>query len=243
MPGAQLFALFLLRSPILAATARWLDVGRTPQRADYVLVLGGDESSRPRTAAALVEAGLAKTVLLTRRSAAQNSAAQNSAAQNSAARADSPPEKDAGDNVVRDVLRRGGVADGDVMVLEPPVASTYDEALALAAFLTGCPDARVLVVTTKHHTRRAAWVFALVLADRHSRFPSFPRPRRISRRTTGGGRVQDSIRLPASTSSWDSITCATIRCQSSPLPAQSARGSPRCCIGGGGEVRGLRAKS
>ena len=49
---------------LLVALARWTDVGARPQPADYVMILNGDEETRPFMAAALVKAGLAHHVLI-----------------------------------------------------------------------------------------------------------------------------------------------------------------------------------
>ncbi len=81
------------------------------------------------------------------------------------------PSQDAGDpflpseEIVRRVLIERGVAPSDIHVLPGPVATTYDEATALAVFLCQRPEARVLVVTDSYHTRRSRWIMDRTLAD------------------------------------------------------------------------------
>ena len=54
----------------------------------------------------------------------------------------------------------------NIVVLPGLVATTHDEAKALAAFLEDHPDVRVLVVTSDYHTRRSRWILFRSLADR-----------------------------------------------------------------------------
>lgn len=139
---------------LLRAAAAWLDVGCRPRPADYVMVLGGGENTRPFAAAALVKAGLARRALV----------------------AEIVPTPESRDGIAppahevnRQVLLKRGVAAADVVILPGAAATTYDEALALAAFLDGRPSARVLVVTNDFHTRRSRWIFSRVLGDRAGR--------------------------------------------------------------------------
>jgi len=140
------------RASVLPPLARWLDVGEEPHPADYVMVLPGDESVRPFVAAALVRAGLARGVLVPKTETAP-------------AVADGivPPTHE----VIRRVLRRRGVPEDRIVVLEHgQTGHTYGDAVLLAAFLDSAPDARVIVVTSFYHTRRARWTFSQVLERR-----------------------------------------------------------------------------
>lgn len=150
LTGAVAIA-WTMRAPLLRAALQWLDVGETPRRADYVMILTGDEDTRPFTAAALVKAGFANRVLVTQSA--------------------SNPQVD--DRVAlpayemnRQVLLKRGIASDDITILPGAAAATYDEANALAAFLKDRPKTRVLVVTSDYHTRRSRWVFARTLGDR-----------------------------------------------------------------------------
>ena len=134
---------------LLPAMTRWLDVGERPQPADYVMVLTGDENTRPFAAAALIESGFAQRALVA------GSAGQDDGA--------ILPRTD---DVVRQVLLKRGVPETDITVLPGAAATTYDEARALAAFLCNHDNARVIVLTSDFHTRRSRWTFARALADR-----------------------------------------------------------------------------
>jgi uncharacterized SAM-binding protein YcdF (DUF218 family) len=136
---------------LLRAMSSWLDVGESPRKADYVMVLNGGEDSRPFAAAALVKDGWARRALV----------------------AETKPSPEVEDGIVpayHDINRRAmqkcGVPAGNITILPGAAATTYDEAKALAAFLQDHRTARVLVVTNDCHTRRSRWVFARVLGDR-----------------------------------------------------------------------------
>ena len=105
---------------LLRAAASWLDVGERPRKADYVMVLNGGEDSRPFAAAALVKAHWARRALV----------------------AETAPSPEVIDGIVppyheinRRVLLKRGVPAADVTILPGAAATTYDEAVALAAFL------------------------------------------------------------------------------------------------------------
>jgi len=149
--AAVLASCWAIHPRLLRGAANWLDVGDMPRLADYVMVLNGGEDTRPFAAAALVKAGWARRALV----------------------AEVAPTPEVRDGIVppyheinRQVLLKRGVPAADVVILPGAAATTYDEAVALAAFLEDRPGARVLVVTNDYHTRRSRWVFARVLADR-----------------------------------------------------------------------------
>jgi len=138
------------RAPLLRAAARWLDVGGPPRRADYIMVLNGDESTRPFAAAALAKAHWARRVLI--------------------AEVVPTPAVIEGicpayHDINRQVLLKRGVPAARIVILPGRAATTYDEAKALAAFLQDRPHARVLVVTSDYHTRRSRWAFARALGE------------------------------------------------------------------------------
>ena len=142
-------AIYLMLPRLLICMFAWLDVGSRPQRSDCVLVLGGDVSTRPFVAAALVKVGLAPKVLLTH--AARHEDDENILA----------PE----DEIAREVLLRRGVPKESIEVIGDSCEHTEAEAHALENWLESAPRARVAVVTNGWHTRRARWVFRLVLGD------------------------------------------------------------------------------
>lgn len=151
--GAVLAVLYLARQQVLPAMAHWLDVGELPRSTgyDYVMVLGGDDNVRPFVGAALYKTGFAERVLLTNVGRHPNADPQFE-----------PPRQD----VCRQILMLRGVPKGDIQVAGEPCESTIDEAYVLSGVLDASPEARVLVVTSYCHTRRARWVFEQVLGAR-----------------------------------------------------------------------------
>jgi uncharacterized SAM-binding protein YcdF (DUF218 family) len=152
--AVALALLWASRLCLLRTMAWWLDVGQKPQPAEYVMVLAGDEDTRPFVAAALVKAGFARGVLVTQTAATPAVADQIL-----------PPSH----QIIREVLLSRGVAAGDITILPAAATSTHDEAVALADFLRDRPKSRVLVVTSDFHTRRSRWVFSRVLSERAER--------------------------------------------------------------------------
>jgi uncharacterized SAM-binding protein YcdF (DUF218 family) len=151
LAAAVLATCWVNRPRLLRAAASWLDVGERPRKADYVMLLTGGEDSRPFAAAALVKAHWARRVLV----------------------AETAPGPEAIDGIAppchevdRRVLLKRGIPAADVAILPGAAETTYDEAVAFAAFLRDKPNARALVVTNDCHTRRSRWVFARVLGDR-----------------------------------------------------------------------------
>lgn len=140
-----LVLLYFGSSSMLAALGAWLNVGeclRVP--VDYVYVLGGDANTRPFLAAAIYRAGYAKEVLI-----------PQSLEPVEADDAILPSEED----LIQSVLVRRGVPQTSIRRLDGAVASTRDEAQALADFLADQPEATVAIVTNDFHTRRARLLF------------------------------------------------------------------------------------
>ncbi len=147
---AALAVLWTAHAPLLRGAARWLDVGGPPRHADYIMLLNGDEPTRPFAAAALVKAHWARRVLIAKVALTPDVIEMVH-----------PPY----DEINRQVLLKRGVPAADVTVLPGGAATTYDEATALAAFLQDQPAARVLVLTSNYHSRRSRWAFARTLGD------------------------------------------------------------------------------
>ncbi len=147
--------LYLNRSFLLSQAGAFLDVSEPPRKADYVMVLGGGESTRPFVAAALVKAGYAPKVILT--TPRLNALAEDGLV---------PKEEE----IARQVLLARGVdADDIVLPKYKRVRSTADEARLLNDFMEKHPQARFIVVTNTFHTRRARWIFQTILHDKVSR--------------------------------------------------------------------------
>jgi uncharacterized SAM-binding protein YcdF (DUF218 family) len=153
---------------VLPPVAEFLNVSEPPRATDCVLVLNGDPNTRPFAAAALVNAGLAREVLLT---------TQRLALESGAVRDGALPSELV---LTKRILQVRGVPGEAVRVLQGgEIDNTYDEARVLNEFLDAHPDVRVAVVTNSFHTRRARWVFRRVLGEKASRvyFVGVPRDR------------------------------------------------------------------
>jgi len=143
-----LSAIGMLHKPILISLAHWLDVGESPRKADYVMVLPGGVERRPFVAVAMVRAGLAKGIITDE--------------------TETDPANDEGlsptsDDLLRKVLRLRGIRDDQIQVLPGHANSTWKDAIALSDFMQEHPQATVAIVTDCFHTRRSSWVFRRVL--------------------------------------------------------------------------------
>jgi uncharacterized SAM-binding protein YcdF (DUF218 family) len=145
---AALAALFLLFAAFaLPRLGAWLVVEEPLQKADAMLVLGGTRFERPLEAVDLYKDGWAPRVLLVQQIS------------------------DAGEILLRergvpfireidvqiDVLTRLGVPREAIQILEEE-NSTKDEADALRDLVAANRWSRVIIVTSKQHTRRAGLV-------------------------------------------------------------------------------------
>ena len=154
LAGILLAVLYTARSRLLPLFAHWLDVGEAPRQADCVLVMPGEETTRPFVAAALVKAGLAERVLIPENILSPEVADDIV-----------PPTHE----ISRRILLRRGVAENRIEILPGTTSNTFADGQALAEFIESSPDARVLVVTNGYHTRRTRWVLRRVLGDRMQR--------------------------------------------------------------------------
>ena len=141
---ALLFALFVFRSPILRAAANLWIVNDPLQKADAVVILGGGLENRPFAAAKLYREGYAPRVLFTQPK--------------------SSPTDDMGlttreKDITRQVLLREGVPESAMSGIGDNVHSTYDESLAVRAWLRTNHVSRIIIPTDLFHTRRVRWLF------------------------------------------------------------------------------------
>ena len=152
---------FVFRLPILLAIGAWLDVGETPRKTDYILLLNGDVNCRPFVAAALAKRGFAEKVLTTSVRPAQEWR-------------DSPWPAE--QEVVRRILELRGVSPERIELIDAQCDSTFDEAAAFERYLRDYPTATATIVTSDFHTRRTRWIFRLVFGEqsRRLRFVSAP---------------------------------------------------------------------
>jgi uncharacterized SAM-binding protein YcdF (DUF218 family) len=152
--AAVLLGLYAGRQRLLPAVARFLDVSEPAWETDYVMVLGGDLNARPFAAAAFVNAGLARRVLVSNPKAWGEDLDESIA-----------PEQER----ARQVLVHQGVPPDAVILLDKECASTFDEACILADFLAAEPDSTVTVITSGYHTRRTRLIFRKKLGSHAGR--------------------------------------------------------------------------
>jgi uncharacterized SAM-binding protein YcdF (DUF218 family) len=150
----SLLLLYARRADVLPLLAGFLDVSEPPQATDYVMVLGGDNQTRPFVAAALVKVGLARKALVAK-------------IKRSGDNLDGIVPSD--EEMIRSVLVRQGVPPDAVVMLDKECASTFDEACALAEFLASEPQSSVTIVTSCYHSRRARFIFRKVMGERSAR--------------------------------------------------------------------------
>jgi uncharacterized SAM-binding protein YcdF (DUF218 family) len=156
-------ALYAGHPQLLPCLAGWLDIGTAPQPVDYVLALPGDAERRPFMAAALVNAGFAKRAIIVRNEI-------------------SPDEEDGivppSWAIAKRVYLARGVPEEKIVVLGGQSNSTLADMEVLTDFLSKHPHARVAIVTSAFHTRRARWTLSRRLGNEMKRisFVSSPNP-------------------------------------------------------------------
>jgi uncharacterized SAM-binding protein YcdF (DUF218 family) len=141
-------ALAVLAGPI----ARFLIVRAEPSRADVVVILSGASGyeERIRHGISVFLQGRARTIVLTNDGLRGRWSRRRQANLTSAERA-------------KDAVLDAGVPEDRLVILNPRVNSTYDEAVTVRAFAEETGIRIVLVVTSPYHSRRALWVFRRVL--------------------------------------------------------------------------------
>lgn len=146
--GALVAGLLLLLSAItLPRLGAWLVVEDPLQKADAIIVLGGTMYERPLEAVELHQAGWAPQIYLFRQ------VADFGETQLMARGVPYLREVD----IQVDVLRRLGVEPQAIHVLNE-AGSTAEEASLLAALASREKFARLIIITSKQHTRRARLV-------------------------------------------------------------------------------------
>lgn len=147
---ALLSALYLARAPILTATAAFLTVADSIERADVIFVLAGEANVRPDKAAQLYAGGWAPIVVIPRPEDYESHPL-----------APLPNVTD----VATALLERLGVPRSDIVVLTAPggSSSTIEDALMFRGYAEQHAVRRVLVVTSMFHTRRTRWIMRRAL--------------------------------------------------------------------------------
>ena len=143
---AVISVLFLnarIRETTLRRMGHWLDVGVEPTKASAIMVLNGDESTRPLRAAQLYHQGIAPKVIFARvQTQIDPSSTMLSAHEQ-----------------VRAMLVRCGVPDEAIHILDRDCISTSDEARAAGGWLESHPGSTLITVTNNYHSRRSRWIF------------------------------------------------------------------------------------
>lgn len=145
-------ASYLARAPLLRGLAYALTVDTVGPPADYIVPLGGGAETRPFVAAALYKQQLAPKVLIFEYGT--NDAIRMGVTSS-------------GTELYRRVLELEGVPPSAIRVVPGIVRDTRDEALAVLHALPPQRPARLVVVTSPEHTRRALWAFRKVFAGTH----------------------------------------------------------------------------
>lgn len=143
--------LFLLRGPLLRSAGHFLIVEDEPVRASVLFLHNGDADSRALHAAELHKQGLAEQILLPRAEVSP-----------SVERGIAPHDTE----VSLELLAQAGVPREAVTVLpgKEGASSTWDEAQILADWAAIHPVERILVVTTRMHSRRTRWTLRRALS-------------------------------------------------------------------------------
>ena len=136
------------------AAARALIVNAELPQPDALVVLSGSGAyvERTREAAELFRQGRAPQIVLTN----DNSVSGWSVEQQ---RNPSFVERAAAE------LERAGVPPARIVLLPPPVSSTYDEAVVLRSYAERLGLRSLLIVTSAYHSRRAWWTLRRVFRD------------------------------------------------------------------------------
>jgi uncharacterized SAM-binding protein YcdF (DUF218 family) len=140
--------LYAGRHSILRSLGEYLVDGDTDPRGEVAYILGGGRSTRVDYAVWLANRGQVDRFLVSR----------------SPGLADVDGVKILPEHeIIVAMLRRLGVADDRIEVVEPTCRNTWGEAQALRGYLAKHDHVRVLVITSPHHTRRCRLLFDKVL--------------------------------------------------------------------------------
>lgn len=153
--SALLLCGYAARGPILRAAGRFLVFEDPPAKADAIVVLAGSFPDRILEAVALYEEGLAPRIVLCR--------APEGRAMKRLRERGIDKGSDADRN--RDVALQLGLPPQAIEVLDRAAGSTFGEANEVLRHISKHGYRSILLVTSKSHTRRAAWIYRHLVGD------------------------------------------------------------------------------
>jgi uncharacterized SAM-binding protein YcdF (DUF218 family) len=160
LAGMLLAAAVLAAAPFALTTAgTWLVVEDRLQPARSVVVLGGQVPFRAVEAAALYNQGWSREVWLTQGGVFAEDVALERL------KIDRPPDHYYNEQV----LERLGVPRDAIRVLPERNVNTADEVRAVARQLKAAGGGRVILVTSKYHTRRVKVIWRALVGSRHDK--------------------------------------------------------------------------
>lgn len=153
--AAVVFIGWLLRDTLLQSIGEFLIVRDFPAAADAIVVLSGESPERAMGAFDLYKEKLAPRILLTQEilPPVRMELNRRGLSYPSAAELDVQ------------LLKSLGVPEKDITLLEPRCDSTYSESLAVQSFWKNNPPQKILLVTSRFHSRRARATFRRTLGS------------------------------------------------------------------------------
>jgi uncharacterized SAM-binding protein YcdF (DUF218 family) len=147
---ALLLVGYVFRAPLLTGLAEAWVVNEPVAKADAIVILGGGLENRPFAAAKLFHDGVAPQILYmdVRLSPAEEMGV-------------TLPEKEQ----TRRILLSNNVPEMAMTLIGTNVASTYDESLAVRAWIEKSGAKTIIIPTDLFHTRRVRWIFSKELRD------------------------------------------------------------------------------
>jgi uncharacterized SAM-binding protein YcdF (DUF218 family) len=162
--GPLLIGAWWYRGPLLTGVAKYWVVSSPPVKADAIVVLGGGLETRPAAAVRLYREGWAKKILVMQPELQEPKQGQERYDEAALCVAALKAEK---------------VQESHIILVEPHVKSTYDEASAIAAWAKKNNAKSFLIPTDTFHTRRAGWIFHKLMKEIAVTMIEVP-PRRFS---------------------------------------------------------------
>ena len=140
------------RAPILRGMAQAWIVNEPPTKVDAIVILGGGLDNRPLAAAKLYHDGFAPKILYmdVKLDAAQELGIYRS-------------EKE----LTRRLLLSNNIPETAMEEVGHSVANTYDESVAVRAWIEKNNAKSILIATDPFHTRRVRWLFRKQLSPLH----------------------------------------------------------------------------